>query len=638
MPIENEEQHLATTLTALPTAQRALVIAPHPDDEVFGCGGTLSLLRRIGCVVSVVVVTDGALGGDNSGGRLVEVRAAESRAAAAVLGLDAPVFWGLPDRGVDYGEALVERIIAVIQETDAELVFLPSPAERHPDHQAIAFAGAEAIRRIGGSRQAAFYEVSEPLPCPNLILDISAAEADKRRAMQCFQSQLQEQPYDTRIAGINSYRAFHLGAQVTSAEAFTLVSSIDLGDGLATLLDGPLAYRRRLGFAATGSDIPLVSVIVRSMDRPTLPEALDSVALQTYSNIELLLVNAKGPGHSRLDPWCGRFPLRFIDSPRQVRRSEAANLALDAAGGDYLVFLDDDDWLLPDHVSTLLEALKNHPGKHVAYGCVTCTDEKKLPTEQKFCQPFDRTRLLVGNYIPIHAVLFSRAIVAGGCRMNESLDLYEDWDFWLQALAFGDFVFVNRFIAAYRIGGQSGQGVHASPVVVQETLKALLSTWSKTWQPDDLWNIMIRVAGYDDKAQANLKLQQQTDLLLAQKSELETQYAGLQQQHSAVQLQHTELHLQYTELHQQYLEVHQQNTELQQQQTNLQQLVDALQQLRTGMEQQLSDLQHQNASLQLHHAEMRHMLDQMLHSSSWRLTAPLRRIRQTLTGAPVRAE
>ena len=512
-------------------------------------------------------------------------------------------------------------------------MFLPSPAERHPDHQAIAFAGAEAIRRIGGARQAAFYEVSEPLPNPNLIVDISAAEAEKKQAMQCFRSQLDEQPYDTRIAGLNRYRAFHLGARVSSAEAFSLFSASHLGQGLASLLDGPLANRRKLGFAATGSDMPLVSVIVRSMDRPTLSEALDALALQTYSHIEVVLVNAKGPGHTPQEPWCGRFPLRFIDSARPVRRSEAANLALEAASGDYLMFLDDDDWLLPDHVSTVLEALRNHPGKHVAYSCVTSTDEKKSPTDQKFCQPFDRTRLLVGNYIPIHAVLFSRAIVAGGCRMDEALDLYEDWDFWLQALAFGDFVFVNRFTAAYRIGGQSGQGVHASPAVVQETLKALLSKWSKTWKPDDLWNIMIRVAGYDEKAREIPKLQQQLEVLQGQNAASDAQLAELQQQHTDAQQQLAEGRQQLHDLEDQHRALLQQQSELAQQHGRLQQQADALLQLRTGMEQQLTELQHQNTSLLLRQSELRHLVDQLLSSSSWRLTAPLRSLRQWLSRA-----
>lgn len=476
MAIANEEE-LLSMMTAFPQTRKALVIAPHPDDEVFGCGGTLALLRGSGCMVTTIIVTDGALGGDNTNVELIEIRAEESRAAARLLGLDAPVFWGLPDRGVNYGEVLIGRLIETILETDADLVFLPSPTDWHPDHQAIAFAGAEAIRRLGGKRQAAFYEVSDPLPCPNLIHDISSAVEKKRQAMRCFHSQLQEQPYDTRTSGINSFRAFHLGAQVKSAEAFTLLAVADLDKGLATLLDGPLAYRRNLGFAASGGDIPLVSVIIRSMDRPTLTDALDSLALQTYSNIEVVLVNAKGSEHREIEPWCGRFPVRMIGTGEKLYRSRAANMGLDAAHGEYLMFLDDDDWFDADHIQKLATAIRRHPEFNAVYTGVRCVDEGKNPLANKFDKPFDAVQLVVGNFMPIHAVLFSRSLLDLGCRVDESLDLYEDWDFWIQLSKHGDFLQLDGLSAVYRITRQTGFGVKADPVVAERGAWLVYKKW-----------------------------------------------------------------------------------------------------------------------------------------------------------------
>ncbi|PPJ76529.1 PIG-L domain-containing protein, partial [Staphylococcus haemolyticus] len=46
-------------MTALDSVQRALVIAPHPDDEVLGCGGTIARLVSMGCHVEILVVTRG---------------------------------------------------------------------------------------------------------------------------------------------------------------------------------------------------------------------------------------------------------------------------------------------------------------------------------------------------------------------------------------------------------------------------------------------------------------------------------------------------------------------------------------------------------------------------------------------------
>ncbi|EKD97305.1 MAG: hypothetical protein ACD_23C00976G0002, partial [uncultured bacterium] len=403
--------------------------------------------------------------------------AEESRAAAKILGLNAPVFWGLPDRGVDYGEVLIDRLIKIILETDADLVFLPSPIEWHPDHQAIAFAGAEAIRRLGGKRQAAFYEVSDPLPYPNLIHDISTAEEKKCQAMRCFHSQLQEQPYDSRISGINNFRALHLGAQVKSAEAFTLLSAADLDKGLPILLDGPLAYRRNFGFATTGGDIPLVSVIIRSMDRPTLVDALDSLALQTYSNIEVVLVNAKGSEHQKIDQWRGRFPVRMVGTGEQLPRSRAANMGLDAAHGEYLMFLDDDDWFEAGHIQKLVAAIRQHPEFKVAYAGVRCVDGRKSPLTNKFDTPFDAVQIVAGNFIPIHAVLFTRDLLDLGCRLDESLDLYEDWDFWIQLSRHSNFLKIDGLSAVYRIAQQTGFGVNADPVVAERAALVLYKKW-----------------------------------------------------------------------------------------------------------------------------------------------------------------
>ena len=111
----------------------------------------------------------------------------------------------------------------------------------------------------------------------------------------------------------------------------------------------------------------LVSIIIRSMARPTLAEALDSVAAQTWPALEAVVVNARGPGHPPPAPTCGRFPVRFIDTGRPLERSAAANAGLTAAHGHYVGFLDDDDLLFPDHVATLVNALQSSTTARIAY-------------------------------------------------------------------------------------------------------------------------------------------------------------------------------------------------------------------------------------------------------------------------------
>ena len=257
--------------------------------------------------------------------------------------------------------------------------------------------------------------------------------------------------------------------------------------------------QQALDLPQASDDLPLVSVIIRSMDRPTLSESLDSVAQQTYPNIEVVVVNAKSEQHSKLTEWRGNFPLRIVNTGEALRRSRAGNIGLNNARGDYLIFLDDDDWFLPEHVSMLVDALMHNPDKKVAYSGVIGVNEQKEPIDTNFCQPFDRTQLLVGNYIPVHAALFSRSIVDGGCRMDESLDLYEDWDFWLQAAGFSDFIFVNHLSACYRIGGLSGQGVRPDPLIAQQTNERLFDKWRKQLRREDLSSLINHAQGLEIK-------------------------------------------------------------------------------------------------------------------------------------------
>lgn len=491
-----ESELTPTAASPLPAARRVLAFAPHADDEVFGCGGTLCRLADAGASIRVVVVSDGALGGKLDGphvGTLTEERETESRAAAKVLGYPAPIFWRLPDRGVRYGEALVAKVLEAMQAEQPDLVFAPALTELHPDHQALALAAAEALRRLGGERRIAFYEVSAPL-APNTLIDITACEKQKQAAMRCFRSQLAQQPYDERIAALNRYRGYTLGADVKAAEAFFFATATELatglGLGLTPLFESALGRRRRLGLAVDGADLPLVSVIVRSMDRPTLAQALASVAAQTYPNIEVLVVNAKGGRHSPLPDLGDRPAMRLIEKGTPLARSCAANAGLDASRGVYVALLDDDDTLDPDHLGPLVATLRGEGDGVVAYSGVRCMDrnDPEHKISRVFGEPFEsRAKLLAGNFIPSHAVLLPRRLVENGVRFDEALAVYEDWDFWLQLSEVARFVYLDRVTATYFTGGTSAISPLAfDPDAVREAARALFAKWRERITPEEL--------------------------------------------------------------------------------------------------------------------------------------------------------
>ena len=229
-------------------ARSLLVLAPHPDDEVFGCGGTLALAAVQGLPVQVVVVSDGGAGGD------AVIRERESRRAAQVLGYDRQAdaidFWRLPDRGVRPDALLVQRIRQRLRQRDADWLLAPSPFEIHPDHLAVCRAAVDAVAleaAAGRQIQLVFFEVGQA-QIANRLVDITAMLPKKVAAMQCFESQLAAQRYDEQLVAFNRMRAYTLGSTVTHAEAFWAVDPATAVRGPAGLVDHVTrTLARRLG-------------------------------------------------------------------------------------------------------------------------------------------------------------------------------------------------------------------------------------------------------------------------------------------------------------------------------------------------------------------------------------------------------
>lgn len=236
-----------SALSAIPV-QTLLVFAPHPDDEVFGCGGIMAIALAAQRRVHVVVVTDGGRGGD------ADERERESRAAAlALAGHHTPAtlaFWREADRELRPTERLVRQMRASIAELRPDWVLVPSPGELHPDHRAVCLAACQAFRASfspGHPARLGFYEVGQPLS-PNVLVDITAVLDAKRAAMACFVSQLAQQRYDEQVLALNRFRAYTLGALVSHAEALQLLSADDLVDGLPGWLEqARQTMLRRLG-------------------------------------------------------------------------------------------------------------------------------------------------------------------------------------------------------------------------------------------------------------------------------------------------------------------------------------------------------------------------------------------------------
>ncbi|MEZ5312969.1 MAG: PIG-L family deacetylase [Thermoanaerobaculia bacterium] len=159
----------------------------HPDDVELGCGGTLAKLVAAGRSVGIVHLTRGEAGSRGS----AEIRRREAEAAAAALGASELRILDFGDGALRTGAEEEEELISVFRDLRPELVFAPTPADRHPDH-------ARSHRLV---REAAFYAGlparQRPAAPPGRALLLPPARPDR--------------------AGVHRRRHRHLGGEDASA-------------------------------------------------------------------------------------------------------------------------------------------------------------------------------------------------------------------------------------------------------------------------------------------------------------------------------------------------------------------------------------------------------------------------------------
>lgn len=220
--------------------RRALVVAPHPDDEVLGCGGTMMRLAQMGAEVQVAVMT--RAGADRFGPELADIGRAEARSAHRLLCVADTHFLDFPAAALDtVAHADVNAALgALMQRIAPDTLFLPFAGDVHLDHQ-LSFLSAMVAARPRGvavpQRVYCYETLSEtnwyapgvtPAFTPNVFVDISDTLETKIAAFRSYASQVKSQP-DERSPEVIRALAVVRGATVhkMAAEAFMLIRQID---------------------------------------------------------------------------------------------------------------------------------------------------------------------------------------------------------------------------------------------------------------------------------------------------------------------------------------------------------------------------------------------------------------------------
>jgi LmbE family N-acetylglucosaminyl deacetylase len=203
-----------------------LVIAPHPDDEVIGCGGVIRLRVERGERVAVAFLTSGELGLKHlPRAKAWKIREAEARRAAKILGFKKLYFLHQPDWMLrDHAAAVSQRLKSVLKAERPGVVYLPHQKDGHPDHKCTLPILRAALKHCPNLKPELFaYESWTPLAVHDVVVDISQTMPTKLHALRVHRSQLDEFDYVKAVMGLNQFRGA-LAGKCRFAEVFQTLS------------------------------------------------------------------------------------------------------------------------------------------------------------------------------------------------------------------------------------------------------------------------------------------------------------------------------------------------------------------------------------------------------------------------------
>lgn len=201
------------------------------------------------------------------------------------------------------------------------------------------------------------------------------------------------------------------------------------------------------------TDTPLVSVIIPAYNSAwCISTALDSVLAQSYKNLEIIVVNDGSTDET------GHKLASYGDSIQVINQenggmSNARNAGIKAANGDYIAFLDADDWWMSEKLERQIELMQKQPELGFCSTAARVQNPEGELITVWYCRHFGDSML---------KTLFSHnAAVAGGCSavlvrrnlldqtglFDEKLKGFEDPDLWIRLAAISDYSCINTPLA-----------------------------------------------------------------------------------------------------------------------------------------------------------------------------------------------
>jgi len=206
---------------------------------------------------------------------------------------------------------------------------------------------------------------------------------------------------------------------------------------------------------------PMVSIIIPTYNRPKwLKQSIESALGQSYRTVEVVVVD-DGSTNTETRMIASQYPQVLYVYQSNQGLGAARNTGIGASHGEYILFLDDDDWLVEDALSSKLERFYSNPSIGVIYSDLYLTDANGLV---KGCYYSDRPRplpsgdlyktLLRRNFIPIHSILWRRSVLdqSGGFPTRFGSP---DWEALVRAAEFAQFDYIDEPLGFYRLHDQN---------------------------------------------------------------------------------------------------------------------------------------------------------------------------------------
>lgn len=199
---------------------KVLIIAPHPDDELLGCGGTIIKFTTSGHSVHVLYLS--------SGDSIERVREREAVKVCKFLGVTSFHFLRLKGVNFRISPQNTRKLISILKATSPDIVFINHADDADAEHRIAYQLVTECYWRYNLQlptqnriKALILYEVHKPMQTYNLVEDISKEMGKKITALALYKSQIQNSRLDIAIQGLNQYRGIiHEGMEY--AEVFQI--------------------------------------------------------------------------------------------------------------------------------------------------------------------------------------------------------------------------------------------------------------------------------------------------------------------------------------------------------------------------------------------------------------------------------